>query len=220
VLSARRAGDDAVLANALIVQVLAAPTLERALSVADEAAPLCNRLGNVWHLTSLWANLAYRCLDSGEFDVADRSLRLARQAAMKAGQSGDIRLTLIDGNEGLLGLFRGDYATAAAAFCDELTRAQRYGSDRLLREGLQGVAAVLAATAGDPTTAARLWGAGEARSAQGQSAGISSRLDAILLRARTRLGDDSWATADADGRRLGRDEAVELALSAARSQAI
>lgn len=213
---ARRTGEDDMVAAALVGRFVAAPTLASGMPDAREADELLTRVGDHPELVMLLAAVAYRALAEGDFGLAERSLRRARRVGEAAGRSGTVRLAQVSGNEGLLALLRGDLQGGAGAFCDELVHARRHGLAAHLFEGLGGVAALLAA-AGDDVTAARLLGAGEARSAERHHPGVQRELDRVFAGARARLGPDRWQREYEKGFAMDEDEAVELALGAART---
>ena len=83
--------------------------------------------------------------------------------------------------------------------------------------GLQGLAGV-AALRGEAARAARLWGAAEAlREAIGYPASPFDRshpdYEGLLAPARSRLGEAAWEAAQAEGRMMTPEEAIEYALS-------
>ena len=211
---ARRSGDEMVLADALIHNAFAVPTLAATIERADEAAPIYVRAGNFLRLGQLELTVGHTALCDGAYTTAEAALRRARSGALAAGSTGGQYLPMIDGEEGLLAVFTGEHRRAAGSFRSELRGAQRYGMDRLVFEALMGLAAVLAA-AGDVAAAARMHGAADAFDAERLDGAerldnppVSARLDAI--RAAARAGDE-WGDGYAAGRRLDAGQAIELA---------
>jgi predicted ATPase/class 3 adenylate cyclase/DNA-binding CsgD family transcriptional regulator len=107
---------------------------------------------------------------------------------------------------------QGNYATAHALYEESLTIARRAGRQVDIASYLEGLAGVVAAQ-GEPTWAARLWGAAEAvREATGAPLPPVERADyeRSMASARAQLGEQAFATAWAEGRAM----TPELALAA------
>jgi non-specific serine/threonine protein kinase len=118
---------------------------------------------------------------------------------------------------GVSALELGDSERAAALYEEDLRLLRRLRDKTGTSYGLRGMACV-AALRGDATRAARLWGADEALR---ETIGLPlSRFDrahpdyeGLLAAARSRFDDvASWEAAQADGRTMSPDDAVEYAL--------
>ena len=120
-------------------------------------------------------------------------------------------------NLGYVGLHRGDAQRAAALFRESMTLFLESGDQQGVSECLVGLAGV-ATTAGRPRPAARLFGAAEARSeAIGAPISPSNRpeYEHFVAAARTGLGEGEFATAWAEGRAMGIEQAIAYALGEA-----
>ena len=177
---------------------------------AAEAERLFREVGNENGLAVLLNNRAYRELQRGNDAEAERLLRdpLARTPAT----AGHVLTNL-----GLAVLRSRGPGLAAPLFAEALEWSTRAGQTEILSYALEGLAGV-AATRGDDTTAARLWGASEAiRDSRAAVLGPAERdtHDDLAPRSRSRLGKEAFEIAWAEGKAMPVERAIELALESA-----
>jgi predicted ATPase len=206
-IRAREAGDDRLVAFALMTRALAIP-LEEAASELEDAAAALRKIGDSRHLVWLYSNAAYNALMEGIPERALPMLDMALPLARDLGYPSELALAC--GNTGLAALFTGDLDRAQEAF-DEQLRICSEQVSWLAAEALVGFAAI-AARRGDPELAARLMGAATATGALADD-DVSVRLQrGFFMPARALLGEDAWCAAEAEGARLSADEAIAMAL--------
>ena len=177
---------------------------------AAEAERLFREVGNENGLAVLLNNRAYRELLRGNDAEAERLLRdpLARTPA----NAGHVLTNL-----GLAVLRSRGPVPAAPLFAEALEWSTRAGQTEMLSYALEGLAGV-AATRGDDTTAARLWGASEAiRDSRAAVLGPAERdtHDDLVPQSRDRLGQATFEMAWAEGKAMPVERAIELALESA-----
>src|SRR5205807_3394915 len=104
---------------------------------------------------------------------------------------------------------QGDYTTARALYEESLVLA-RVGQKLNIASGLEGLASMVALQ-GEPTWAARLWGAADAlRNAMGAPMATVERPDyeQAVATARLKLGEKVFAAAWAEGRNMSPEQAL------------
>lgn len=185
--------EDAATATTLLTEAL---LIQRARAARAGTAWSLNHLGHVAQL-------------EGDYERATRlheaSLPLFQASDNAAGGSAEAFQAL---GECALGL--GDAKLARARFAEALTYRQRYMErlcDLWCVAGLAGVAAL----AGQPRRAARLWGAAEARrqaiGARPAPAARATR-ERLMAMAREQLGDAAFDAAWADGATMTLEQAL------------
>jgi DNA-binding CsgD family transcriptional regulator len=132
------------------------------------------------------------------------------------GDVHDITIALI--LLGMIALARGEPERAAAAFEEDLHLLRKLGDTDSIIHCLLGLARV-AIPHGEPARAARLWGAAEAlQEAIGSvvtaSPFVRSQYDHenFLDAVRSRLDEEAWEAAWAEGRAMSPEQAIEYAL--------
>ncbi len=186
---------------------------QRAVSLFNEALVLCRKVGDKWvtaltlHYSTYWA--IARGDTEGALPLVEESLSLFRAL----GARREIPRAL--GNLGLIAHGRRDYGRAAAAFRESLILYREVGDKR----GIALCFERLARVAGDQrrlTQAARLLGASEAlrevaQIASGRAVEFSGGADQATIRAQ--MGDDAFEVAQAEGRAMTLEQAIEYALA-------
>jgi predicted ATPase/class 3 adenylate cyclase len=211
----REVGNEADLATVLsILGVMASFQGDhaRANKFWEESEALSRRAGDEHGATRSLGNIAYTALLQGDYKRATALIEEALAWAREHGAAQLVVQNLI--NLGLATREIGDHDRAAAYFEEALALSQEM-RDRLgLIEALEGVAGLVVAMAAD-RRAALLWGAAEAlREATGASlAEVDYELhEPHLAAARSRLGEQAWHEALAEGRTMTLEQAVSYAL--------
>jgi predicted ATPase/class 3 adenylate cyclase len=185
--------------------------LARARAVYEESLALYRSVGEPQGIQiALWG-LAMVALGDGQHRRAMSLLEEALALARKLGDLEAVANLLAD--RGVVALHETDYEQAAALFEESLRLSPQVEEEWLSAQCLWGVAAVAAAQ-GQPSRAARLWGAAAAL-------GYALHLPAYALHppeeqllslARERLGQDAFDAEWAKGHAMRRDDAVAYAL--------
>jgi predicted ATPase/DNA-binding SARP family transcriptional activator/class 3 adenylate cyclase len=206
---ARKAGDDRLIAFALVEGALALP-MEQAAPEVDRAAAALRQIGSSRFLVSLYYNAAYNAIKAG---CPRRARPLLARAVPLARDLGDpLQLAFVCGNVGLEALFSDDLDRAGLAFDEQLRLCREHVVTFLASEGLAGLAAI-ATRRGDPERAARLLGAAKVCGPVCDS-DVSRQLEEhFFSRARERLGTRAWRAAEVAGAALSFDEAINAALN-------
>ena len=207
---------DPTLEGRLLVElalILAAEDeLERAGVLLEEAIALFRRVGSDPLLAAATHNLGYLVLRCGDVERASTlfqaSLELFRQLADDQGTAVSLH------GLGVTSLFGGDPTGALSRFRESLVLAERRRFTIGVVAALEGVAAGLAAIR-DARPAALLLGAADEARAVEQAApeqverDVRERLEAAVV---AELGEGAVELYRAQGRGLGLDDAVALAL--------
>jgi non-specific serine/threonine protein kinase len=216
----RELGDRRAVAISLVNLGFAALHLgdkERAAALRQEVEALRREPLERFTLAWLTTFLGLSALYEGDYE---RSAALATESLAIYRELGDKRgISLCHIDLGFIELIRGNHEKAAVLL-EESVRVLRGSEDKFcLAYGLFGLAAVAAAR-GEPTRAARLWGAvGALREEIGVVSLTHWELQAFdyegrVSVARDMLGDEgAWEEAFAQGRAMSAEEAVEYALS-------
>jgi predicted ATPase/DNA-binding SARP family transcriptional activator len=210
---AREAGDADAVAMALSAEVMRAPDYRHASRLAEEAIPALEAVGNVVDICAVCSEtgyLAIRDLRHGEaLPWLERGLRAARQAGDPLG------LHVVQSNQGLAHLFRGDSDHAARYFTRSLQLCREAALHDIVDEPLLGLAAVAVQDA-RLERAARLTGAARALGTGPHTLDedlIFQRLhEQYLVPGRDRLGPSRWDQEERAGANLTVDAAINLAL--------
>jgi non-specific serine/threonine protein kinase len=215
---ARQVGDPRRLALALGFlgwQVLQSVGPDAARPLLAEALPLARTPGDPWELIwVLYASGLLSVREGAEDNAHHRfgeALELAREA--RDHMMAALALAAI----GRAALHRHDVAGATTQFCEGLRLAAEAGFAIGLAYNLEGIA--LVCTDSDQLErAARLLGAAEAAYALIEVPGLvpySALVDRANSVLRVRLGQDAFAAAQAAGRSLRREDAIDEALRVA-----
>ncbi|HEX5849247.1 MAG TPA: LuxR C-terminal-related transcriptional regulator [Rubrobacter sp.] len=186
--------------------------LERASRLAEQAIELQRASADTGGIARSLPVLGFVALGRHDHERAvvifEESIVLAREARDNFA----IAVNLIQGALAYSGV--GDHARAST-LCHEGIRLTWELEMMPLVSGLLNVSAVLASVRGQPTEAARLWGAAESLR---ESLNISlapierSYYDPPIEAARLRVDGATWAAARAEGRAMSTEQAVEHAL--------
>jgi predicted ATPase/class 3 adenylate cyclase len=212
----RERGDEsATLVMALLGQgrsVGYSGDLGRGNALLDEALALARALNHPLFIGAVLDCLAEFAFLAGDLERATtlvtEALELQRRHAPLWGTSFSLALL------GEIALTRSDLPAASAAYGESMALAQALGDTTFLGAGLAAIGTI-AAERGEFEQAARLLGAAEAMY---QVAGAWSFIAArgqnrrAIDAARAALGEDAFAAAWADGRRLSREQATAEAL--------
>jgi predicted ATPase len=200
-------GDSWLIAMTAWARVLASETPEQVRDSVKHAAPLLQRVGNIYHLACLFANATTWSACQGCDDDAAEYLR---RAVPLVRELDDPSLwMLLRGDAGLLALAAGERDAARDAFCDALGLSHDLVHLPALGDALTGLAAV-AAVDEDVPRAARLAGAAAAHGVPDDS--FAARLERTFLEpARARCTAAEWRTAAAEGAGLSLDQAIHYA---------
>ncbi|MGA2210116.1 MAG: adenylate/guanylate cyclase domain-containing protein [Acidimicrobiales bacterium] len=213
---ARRCGDDALLASILGAFAAVETHLEdyaAAVVHFEESVDIYRRAGNRASTAADLGNLGYLELNLGRIDAA--RVHLTDAVAVSRDLSDWFNFAYGAFNLGLVHYVAGDRRHAGDLFSEAVTVARDRGIKPVAIDGLVALAATV--HAGDPATAARLYGAAEAarqRSGEPVAAMEASMRDGTVERLRSELGDDTFELLAQEGRQLSLEEAVTVALGA------
>jgi len=203
---ARQAGDERLVALALLERATAVPP-EDSVADLDEAAAALRKLGSARLLLALYNNASYNAIKAGRPEAAAPFLA---QAVPLAHELGDpVFLAGTCGNVGMEALFSDDVDRARDAFDEGLRLCREHVVRHLAAEGVGGLAAV-AARRGDPERAARLLGAATALGAVGD-ADVNAQLEERFFAPARRA--PNWNDAYTVGAQMGFEEAIAFALA-------
>jgi predicted ATPase/class 3 adenylate cyclase len=187
----------------------------RATTLLEDCLARQRRIGDTWGCYHTLYRLAETAREQGENERAvelhEQSLAMRQTAADGRGIAGSHH------SLGLLALARGNAAQAAESFKQSLVINQQSGNKVGVAICLEGLAAVALAR-DDPGRAAQLLGAVEALVQLFGGTlhwGARSQYEEDCETARTRLGETAYLAAQAEGRAMSLDEAVEFALRSA-----
>src|SRR3954469_7649174 len=207
---ARTARDEWEVANAAYSKATAAPTIAELHARVEWAADLLERAGNVFWLTGLFISAAYVALRLHDAPTARDLIDRATPGARALNDP--YTWMILQGNRGLASLFYRDTDAAREALSEELRLARDLVVPSIATESLLGHAA-LAILDGDPTRAARLLGAAQARKDRSQHDDVARTLDTEFFEpARARYGSAAWQQALREGAALTLTEAIAAAL--------
>jgi predicted ATPase/DNA-binding XRE family transcriptional regulator/Tfp pilus assembly protein PilF len=216
----RRAGDTLCTAYVwfwLGLEALDRENFEVATSCLEEALPLFRESGEGAMLASVYDRLGMVALRQGDHDRAssrlERALALARRSNDRLGTYTALYFLA------QIALARGEYATATGMLKEGVALAAQVGPRGGLAYLLEGLAAV-SHVRGEAEHSARLFGAAEGL-IQSIEAPVYKRhrpkrslrpLDHTTAAVRSRLGEEAFETARAEGRAMTFKQAVEYAL--------
>jgi predicted ATPase/DNA-binding SARP family transcriptional activator/DNA-binding CsgD family transcriptional regulator len=190
----------------------------RARELWGESLALARRAGDTYRVGIMLTGLSYASVIEGDNDAVEAFGEEALSVAREIGSGGTAFVPEVLVNSSLAALSRGDLARSATLLIEALTLALDRGANPSVVNALEAMAS-LAACRDDATHAARLWGAAEAArevSAIALPPGDRKLHEPHLATARSRLGDEAWAAALAEGHAMTLEEAAEYALSTAQ----
>ncbi|MDQ3238287.1 MAG: tetratricopeptide repeat protein [Actinomycetota bacterium] len=213
----RRTGDKAGAAFALYnlgMTKMFQEEHERARVLFEEAVALQRELGDEVGLARTLQGLGLTVMSLGDFDHAEEFYEEGLALARKTGDILGIELLLL--GLGLAALHQDNYE-CARVFCREILDTSLPLDHKHCIVASLHILASAAGSQGQAVRSARLWGAAEAlREAIGvQLAPVERTAYARYIAvARSRLDDEAWQAAWAEGRMLSPAEAVEYGLPA------
>ena len=187
----------------------------RGAALWEESLALAREVGDALRISLALCLLGYAALLQGDHERATELCEETLAFVHDLGSAGVevIPETLV--NLGLAALGQDHHERAAASFKEALTVSHEVGRKPTVINTLEGMAS-LAGALGEATRAAHLWGAAEAaRGVTGIALPPGDRAlhEPYLAAARSRLGEEAWEEALAEGRAMALEEAAEYALS-------
>ena len=206
---ARKAGDDRLVAFALMQRAGTLPPVD-AVAEVEEAAAALRMVGSTRPLAHLYSNAVYDAVKTGAPERARPLLDRAVPLARELGEP--LTLAFVCGHAGLEALFMNDLDRAVTAFEEQLRLCREHGLQYLAGEGLGGLAAI-ATRRGDWDRAARLLGAATAAGPVGDADLITQLEERFFAPARERHGKRRWNEAHTAGAEMTFERAIALALN-------
>ena len=186
---------------------------EQAKGLYEESLALGRELGEPTAIGMALINLGYVFLLEGEHGRARALLEEAEALSRERGHKG-VLLYTID-NLGWATLLRGEHERAKSYYEESLALCKELGDKLTASESLEGLACI-SASEGEAERAAKLFGAAEVLR---EAVGYRHTPEEVALRepylatARSQLGEEAWEEAQAQGRALDLEEAIEYTLS-------
>jgi predicted ATPase/Tfp pilus assembly protein PilF len=176
--------------------------LHQACALFRRSADLYRPSGDSLGLAQASSNLGWALQELGDYRQATRlfsdSLAIAERLEWPRGVANNLS------NLALMAVYTADYTRATDLFLDSIWMLQELGDRRGMAESLEGLAGV-AGVQGQPSQAARLFGAAEAlRDEIGAPLLPANRgwVENLVASAREQLSEDAWAQAWTEGRSL------------------
>jgi adenylate cyclase len=210
----RELGDKSGVADLLNNLALVARNLgehQESRALNEQALEIRQNLGDKWAIAFSLNNLGQLLTDIGEYETARDQLEVAVDLQREIGD----RFQLANALHTLANVIRdqGDYAAARPKYDESLAILWELGERWLLAYLLEDMGG-LAALQGEPERALRLVGAATAlREVTGSSLSPAEQdlLEKMLVPARQSLGETAAASAEAAGRAMTLEQAVEYA---------
>ena len=211
----REVGDDHLMSRAL--QGLAWAACEKgdlvlSDSLLEESLVLSRKRRDTREVANSLSDLGLNSVYQGGYERAaalfEEALVLRREIGDRIGLAANLNAL------GMAALGRGDPEAAKSLIVESLTLGSVLGYDLLAAENLEVLAAVTGGR-GEESRAARLWGAAEAlRESLDVPVPPSERAlrGSYAAAARSRLGEEAWEKAQAEGRAMTLEGAVAYAL--------
>jgi DNA-binding CsgD family transcriptional regulator len=188
----------------------------RGTTLWEESLALAREVGDDYSVGITLANLGHPALLQRD---NERARALSEEALKRAHELGSAGVEIVPTalvNHGLAALGLGEHDRAMGSLVEALVTSQNMGRRPQVIEALEGMAS-LAGAEGNASRAAHLWGAAEgARETTGIlafSPGEWALHEPYLAAARSRLGEELWEKALAEGRAMSLEEAAEYALA-------
>jgi tetratricopeptide (TPR) repeat protein len=202
-VTALHEGDDA----------LAQGDYDSARALYEESLAMHRNDGDLWYMSAPIRHLGHVARHQGDYAAARSLYEESTAILLQFGVPMVIAENL--GWQGIVISFQGDYAAAHSLLLEEkLGICRESGHASGIAHSLEGFA-VLAAQQSQPERAARLWGAAEAlREAifDPMCQFERAEYERNVATARAALGEEAFAAAWAEGRKMTMEEAVEYAL--------
>jgi tetratricopeptide (TPR) repeat protein len=173
---------------------------------------LARELGYASALARFLLSLGYVLLPEGDYERGAALNEEAIAVFREHGYKGTFELAL--DNLGWAALLQGDYGRARTSYQESLTLCKELGDKWTASESLEGMACIAAAE-GEAERAGRLFGAAQAlRGAVGHyhMPEEDAWREPYLAAARSRLGEEAWEEALAEGRAMTLERAMAYAL--------
>jgi DNA-binding CsgD family transcriptional regulator/tetratricopeptide (TPR) repeat protein len=186
---------------------------ERAKKLYRESLALCRKLGGTHPLADCLLSFGYYLLLEGDYERGEALNKEAAALLRGHGHTGELRYPL--DNLGWATLFQGDHERARSYYEQSIVLCKELGDKMIASESLEGLACV-AADRGETERAARLFGAGEGlREVLGfhHVPFFEALREPYLAAARSRLDEEVWESAWAEGRAMTLEGAVKYALA-------
>ncbi len=208
----RELGDKSSIADSLFnlarANFFSGSELARAQALLEESLSLFRQLSDKESIAYCLCLLGLLTLERGDLDLArslvEQSVALFKKRRQAHG------MALSTSAMAVVITARGDNATARALYEEALTLAKKAGDKLIIASGLEGLASVVAGQ-GEYERAVRFWGVAEAlREAIGAPLPTVERsaYEWAVEVARERLGEEAFAGAWDEGRRLTVEDAL------------
>jgi len=187
----------------------------RGATLWEESLTLAREIEDAYFIGIMLSNLGHAALLQGDYEQARVLCEEALEFAHGLGSTGMEFDPTAYINLGLAALGLGEHERAEASFKEALLRSQNLGTKPQSIDTLEGMAS-LAGALGEDARAAHLWGAAEAArevTDLALSLGEQALHEPYLASVRSRLGEEAWEEALAEGRAMPLDRAAEYALS-------
>jgi predicted ATPase len=211
----REQGDKwAIAASLLNLSIIAQDRgdLEQATRLLDEGLGLFRELGNKQGVSWCLVELGYVALSGGEAErgaaLTEEAVELLREVGAREGVA--LALAYL----GWAALLQGEHERSMALYRESLELAREAGLKPIVAECLEGLACVAEAVGEDSRTA-RFIGIAEVLredTAYPRYAAWATYLQPRLAAVRSRLGEERWEAALAEGRAMILDQAISYAL--------
>jgi predicted ATPase/DNA-binding SARP family transcriptional activator/DNA-binding CsgD family transcriptional regulator len=212
----RDAKDELGIADALLGLACALDSSDdrkRGKELHEEGIVLCRKLGYVPTLARHLFSLGFTLLLEGDYErgaaLNEEAATLFRERGYKGG------LELVLDNLGWAALLQGDHERARSYYRESLMLCKELGNKIIASESLEGLGCICVAE-GATKRATRLFGAAEALREAVGSEHISEEAalrEPYLAASRSRLDEAAWEEAQAEGRAMSMEQAIDYALS-------
>ena len=205
-------GDDALIGAAMGAVALGSVHAE--VELMRQAGVHLRATGAIERRAQLFSTSGMAALSDDAYELSEQIGREALADALAIGDA--FTIAFVNGNLGLATLLNGRHDDALAAFRAEVTISREHGfAKTFLFEGLLGLAALAAVDAEDER-AATLEAAARVLSDRPAAPGEAVVYDRVderyIAPARERLGDEAWQSAQAHGRAMTAETALDYAL--------
>jgi predicted ATPase/DNA-binding SARP family transcriptional activator/DNA-binding CsgD family transcriptional regulator len=208
------------LANSLSNMALVSSSLgdsERATELYEESMGLFRKQGDKQSLAQALNQLGMLMFSKGDLgraaQLTEEAVALHRELGVRVGVATGLY------NLGWLALLQDDLGRARDLYSESLSLSWYAGLNPIVQCALEGFACVAGAKK-EPERAARLWGATQAlHETKGIPRDIDflAEADARIAALRSGMGEQAWGEAQAEGKAMELEQAVEYALSAGGS---
>jgi predicted ATPase/DNA-binding CsgD family transcriptional regulator len=205
-------------ANSMVgvgIMTLQQGDMESARALFEEALELYREIGDKWGVSSVLSHLGIIPLSQGDHVLAVRYFEEALEISREIGDRlfGSIALYNLALEESRV---QGDHERAAELYVEGLGLAVEIGDKAYVAYCLEGLASLISER-GEPERAARLFGASEELlEAVGAPLHVQAQDRALYERAvealRSRLGEEAFGAAWAEGRAMTLEQAAEYTL--------